>query len=87
MTHDLEQNPLAGTIATRRYPAVRWRAGSDWGEIFEAGVDYTGLTLTIEIADHADAMALLAALALPGSLTVTEPPPLHPRGLDGGGAG
>jgi len=79
MTNDLEQRPLAGKVSTPRHSAVLWRAGSDWGELFEDGVEYTGLTLTIEIRSYADAMAMLAAIGLPGTLAVAEAPTAHPR--------
>lgn len=62
MTDHIE---TVGEIATSRHSAVRYRIGADCGDTFGTDSDYDGLSLTLEIADHADAMAMLAAITGP----------------------
>lgn len=64
MLHDLQQHEMAGTTRTPRHAAVRFRAGPQCGELFAEGVEFDGLTLTIEISGYADAEAMLQAIRL-----------------------
>lgn len=64
-----DPHEITGTIATPRHQLVRYRAGPESGCVFDCddkpgcGKCFDGLTLTIEIADMADARAMLAVLS------------------------
>ena len=60
---DLHDTEMTGTISTARHQVVRYRAGHESGDLFEEGQDFDGLTLTIEVADAADAQAMLDAIS------------------------
>lgn len=52
-------------ISTMRHPAVRYRVGWDYENTFGIGSGYDGMTLTIEVADMADAWEMLADISAP----------------------
>ena len=60
---DLHDTEMTGTISTARHQVVRYRAGHESGDLFEEGQEFDGLTLTIEVADVADARAMLDAIS------------------------
>lgn len=60
---DLHDEEMTGTISTARHQVVRYRAWHESGDLFEEGQDFDGLTLTIEVADAADAQAMLDAIS------------------------
>ncbi|AKG94540.1 hypothetical protein Shpa_29 [Paracoccus phage Shpa] len=60
---DPRDTEMTGTISTARHQVVRYRAGHESGDLFEEGQDFDGLTLTIEVADAADARAMLNAIS------------------------
>ena len=51
-----------GTISTARHPVVRYHIGHETGDVFGRDCDYDGPTLTLEVADMADAVAMLRAI-------------------------
>lgn len=61
----IEPVGIIGEIATPRHTAVRYRIGMDSGDVFVADGDYEGMTLVLEVADLADARAMLAAISSP----------------------
>ena len=62
MSDPLEHRDIAGVIQTSRHERVRYRAGSESGEVFVQGEDFDGLTLTIEVAGRDDALAMIRAI-------------------------
>lgn len=63
MSDPLHDKDIAGLTHTARHERVRWRAGQECGEgLFEDGVEFDGLTLTIEISGEADALAMIEAI-------------------------
>ena len=63
MSDYLDDHEITGTISTARHAVVRYRAGHESGDIFEADVDYDGFTLTIEVSGRDDALAMLEAIS------------------------
>lgn len=64
MSDPLEENDITGVTSTSRHRRVRWRAGMECGdELFEDGVDFDGLTLTIEVGGKEDALAMIEAIS------------------------
>lgn len=57
---------LIGTISTPRHSAVRYQIGNEAGDVFGRDSGYDGPTLTVEIADMNDGLAMLRALAKGG---------------------
>ena len=49
-------------ISNSRHEVIRFRAGMECGELFEKGVEYDGLTLTIGIASIDEAKHFLQAI-------------------------
>lgn len=64
MSDPLEHADICGVTSTNRFERVRWRAGAECGdELFEDGVEFDGLTLTIEVAGKEDALAMIEAIS------------------------
>tara|TARA_R110002051_G_C8754381_1_gene500681 strand:+ start:2995 stop:3210 length:216 start_codon:yes stop_codon:yes gene_type:complete len=61
----LEHKDVTGTISTDRHRTVRFRAGSEYGDLFEENVEFDGYTLTIEVSGEADALAMIEAIRKP----------------------
>jgi hypothetical protein len=53
-----------GTIGTPRFRCARWFAGQECGDVFGRDCGYDGPTLTVEIADAADAREMLEAISM-----------------------
>ena len=60
---DLHDTEMTGTISTARHQVVRYVAELNCGRAFGPGCEYEGPTLTIEVADAADAQAMLDAIS------------------------
>lgn len=63
MSDPLEHNDILGVASNSRNRRIRWRAGAECGyELFEEGIDFDGLTLTIEVSGQEDALAMIEAI-------------------------
>jgi len=62
MSDPLMERDETGTISTSRHREVRYRASWRFGDILGADQDFDGLTLTIEVSGHEDAMAMIEAI-------------------------
>ena len=69
MADDMDTG-IIGTIRTARHQAVRYHIGHESGDVFGVDSDYDGPTLTVEVADLADAQAMLADLCASGQVRV-----------------
>lgn len=55
---------IGGTIATPKFRRARWFAGHESGDVFGRDCGYDGPTLTVEIANAADAREMLEAISM-----------------------
>ena len=63
MSDPLHERTISGAIYNSRNERIRWTAGMECGEgLFEDGVEFDGLTLTIEISGRDDALAMIQAI-------------------------
>ncbi|MBO9459011.1 hypothetical protein [Labrenzia sp. R5_0] len=62
MADELEDREMTGVISNSRNRAIRFRAGSECGELFEEDVEFDGLTLTVEVSGKEDALAMIEAI-------------------------
>lgn len=67
MTDEALDHGHGGTIGTDRNAVVRYWVGYETGDVFGCDCDYDGLTLTVEVADAADARAMLDAMSCPAT--------------------
>lgn len=63
LTDEALDHGAGGSIRTTRFETVRYWVGHETGDVFGRDCDYDGLTLTIEVADAADAQAMLDAIS------------------------
>lgn len=63
MSDPLHERTISGAIYNSRHERIRWTAGQECGEdLFEDGVEFDGLTLTIEVSGRDDALEMLKAI-------------------------
>lgn len=63
MSDPLEERTISGVIYNSRHQRIRWMAGMECGEgLFEDGIEFDGLTLTIEVSGRDDALAMIRAI-------------------------
>lgn len=63
MSDPLESTDIIGVASNSRNRRIRWRAGPECGdELFEDGVEFDGLTLTVEVSGEEDALAMIEAI-------------------------
>lgn len=58
----MRKHEVMNWISNSRHEVIRFRAGMECGELFEKGVEYDGLTLTIGIASIDEAKHFLQAI-------------------------
>lgn len=59
-----EISELTGAFTSARFDQVRYRIGDELGEVFGEDTEYEGLTLTVEVADLQDGLAMLRSLSV-----------------------
>lgn len=63
MSDPLHQRTISGAFYNSRNDRIRWTAGQECGEdLFEEGVEFDGLTLTVEVSGRDDALAMIKAI-------------------------
>mgnify|MGYP000628009055 CR=1 FL=1 len=63
MSDPLHERTISGSIHNSRHQRIRWTAGQECGEdLFEEGVEFDGLTLTVEVSGRDDAFAMIKAI-------------------------
>lgn len=63
LTDEALERGAGGSIRTARFETVRYWLGHETGDVFGHDCEYEGPTLTIEVADAADAQAMLDAIS------------------------
>ncbi len=63
LTDEALDHGAGGSISTARFETVRYWLGHETGDVFGPDCDYDGPTLTVEVADAADARAMLEAIS------------------------
>lgn len=63
MSDPLEERTIRGAIYNSRNRRIRWAAGQHCGDgLFEDGVEFDGITLTVEVSGRDDALAMIRAI-------------------------